>query len=60
MSFHIAGRLFNQLKGLPNHLLLDIGVDAHTVPTRLETTLTRPDVFYQTQAAARSRSAARL
>jgi hypothetical protein len=41
------GRLYGNLRDLPDHLLVDIGVDPRRVPTRLEDDLSRPDVFYQ-------------
>ena len=52
------GRLYRNLKDLPDHLLLDIGVDPRDVPTRAGEADTRPDVLWQDAAAVTFRTAA--
>jgi uncharacterized protein YjiS (DUF1127 family) len=52
------GRLYRDLKDLPDHLLLDIGVDPRNVPVRGEGGIARPDLLYQELTAAALRTAA--
>jgi uncharacterized protein YjiS (DUF1127 family) len=40
------GRLYRSLQDLPDHLLLDIGVDPRNVPTRAEGVIARPDLVF--------------
>jgi hypothetical protein len=49
----------SNLKDLPDHILLDIGVDPRAVPTLLSEELARPDVFYQSLTAAVARNTAK-
>ena len=53
------GRLYRGLKDLPDHLLLDIGVDPRDVPTRAGEAGTRPDVLWQDAAAMGFRTVAK-
>jgi uncharacterized protein YjiS (DUF1127 family) len=52
-------RLYRSLKDLPDHLLLDIGVDPRDVPTQTEGEIARPDLVYSGPAAMGFRTAAR-
>jgi uncharacterized protein YjiS (DUF1127 family) len=53
------GRLYRSLKDLPDHLLLDIGVDPRDVPARTETLIARPDLAFKRIGAAGLRTAAK-
>jgi uncharacterized protein YjiS (DUF1127 family) len=53
------GRLYRNLKDLPDHLLLDIGVDPRDVPARAEGVIARPDLVYLGVNAAGLRTAAK-
>jgi uncharacterized protein YjiS (DUF1127 family) len=53
------GRLYNSLKDLPDHLLLDIGVDPRNVPTSTEGEIARPDLVHRGLGAMGFRTAAR-
>jgi hypothetical protein len=53
------GRLYRSLKDLPDHLLLDIGVDPRDVPARTEGVIARPDLVYLGVNAAGLRTAAK-
>jgi uncharacterized protein YjiS (DUF1127 family) len=53
------GRLYRSLKDLPDHLLLDIGVDPRDVPTKTEGGIARTDLAYSGPAAMRFRTAAK-
>jgi uncharacterized protein YjiS (DUF1127 family) len=53
------GRLYRNLKDLPDHLLLDIGVDPRDVPARTEAQIARPDLVNIGTAAALNRTAAK-
>jgi uncharacterized protein YjiS (DUF1127 family) len=53
------GRLYRSLKDLPDHLLLDIGVDPRDVPARGEGEIAQPELVYAGQGAMRIRMAAK-
>jgi uncharacterized protein YjiS (DUF1127 family) len=53
------GRLYRSLKDLPDHLLLDIGVDPRDVPVRGEGETARPDLVYSGPGAMGFRSVAK-
>ncbi len=53
------GRLYRDLKDLPDYLLLDIGVDPRDVPVRAEEGSARPEVLWREAAAVRFRTEAR-
>ena len=54
------GRLYRDLKDLPDHLLLDIGVDPRDVPVRTEEAGARPEVFWRDATSVNFRTAAKL
>ena len=41
------GRRHRSLKNLPDHLLLDIGIDPRNVPTNTEQEIARPDMAHR-------------
>jgi uncharacterized protein YjiS (DUF1127 family) len=53
------GRMYRSLKDLPDHLLLDIGVDPRNVPVRTEGVIARPDLVYLGVNAAGLRTVAK-
>jgi hypothetical protein len=53
------GRLYRDLKSLPDHLLLDIGVDPRDVPLSGEIGIARPDLVSSGQGAMGFRTAAK-
>jgi uncharacterized protein YjiS (DUF1127 family) len=53
------GRLCRNLKDLPDHLLLDIGVDPRDVPVSAEGEIARPDFVYSGPGAMGFRTAAK-
>jgi hypothetical protein len=53
------GRLYKNLKDLPDHLLLDIGVDPRDVPVSGEGGIARPDLAYLGLGAMEFRTAAK-
>jgi uncharacterized protein YjiS (DUF1127 family) len=53
------GRLYRNLKDLPDHLLLDIGVDPRDVPVNGEGGIARPDLVYAGPGAMGFRTAAK-
>ena len=53
------GRLYRDLIDLPDHLLLDIGVDPRSVPSSADDVIARPDLLYTGPAAAVFRTAAK-
>ncbi len=52
-------RPYTDLKSLPDHLLLDIGVDPRSVPCSADDVIARPDLLYTGPAAAVFRTAAK-
>jgi uncharacterized protein YjiS (DUF1127 family) len=40
------GRLYKDLRNLPDHLLLDIGIDPRDVPNRTDGVIARPDLAH--------------
>ena len=52
-------RLYKDLKNLPDHLLLDIGIDPRRTPLSLDEAIARPDVAHGGLVAAQHRSAAK-
>jgi uncharacterized protein YjiS (DUF1127 family) len=53
------GRLYRSLKDLPDHLLLDIGVDPRDVPVSGEGEIARPDLAFKGGSATGLRTAAK-
>jgi uncharacterized protein YjiS (DUF1127 family) len=53
------GRIYRSLKDLPDHLLLDIGVDPRNVPTRTEGEIARPDLVHHGLGAMGFRTSAK-
>ena len=53
------GRLYRQLKDLPDYLLLDIGVDPREVPVRVEAAGVGPDLLHGGLAARVFRTVAK-
>jgi uncharacterized protein YjiS (DUF1127 family) len=53
------GRLYRNLKDLPDHLLLDIGVDPRDVPVSAEGGIARPDLAFSGLGAMGFRTAAK-
>jgi uncharacterized protein YjiS (DUF1127 family) len=53
------GRFYRSLKRLPDHLLLDIGVDPRDVPVNGEGETARPDLALTGLAARMFRTAAK-
>ena len=53
------GRLYRNLKDLPDHLLLDIGVDPRDVPASGDGEIARPDLVYSGLGAMGFRTAAK-
>jgi hypothetical protein len=53
------GRLYRSLKDLPDHLLLDIGVDPRDVPVSAEGGIARSDLVYSGPAAMAFRTVAK-
>jgi uncharacterized protein YjiS (DUF1127 family) len=53
------GRLYRGLRDLPDHLLLDIGVDPRDVPVRAEGAVARPDSAYSGLGVVEFRTAAK-
>jgi uncharacterized protein YjiS (DUF1127 family) len=53
------GRLYKDLRNLPDHLLLDIGIDPRDVPKNAGAMIDRPDLAQSGFAAAELRTAAK-
>jgi hypothetical protein len=53
------GRLYRNLKDLPDHLLLDIGVDPRDVLSGVDEVIARPDLLWQDAAATSFRTVAK-
>ena len=53
------GRLYAELKDLPDHLLLDIGIDPRNVPQSLDEAIARQDLVHGSVVAAQYRAAAK-
>ena len=53
------GRLYGGLKDLPDHLLLDIGVDPRDVPAQAECEIARSDLMYARPGARGFRNVAK-
>ena len=52
------GRLHTQLKDLPDHLLLDIGIDPRSAPISVHEAIARPDFAHGGVVRANLRTAA--
>ena len=52
-------RRYNELKALPDRLLLDIGVDPRNVPFNVATEIARPDLVHSGPATAAFRTIAK-
>ncbi len=52
-------RQYTQLKELPDHLLLDIGVDPRSAPVSLQEAIARPDYAHGGVVLAHARTVAR-
>ncbi len=52
-------RNYNELKALPDHLLLDIGVDPRNVPFNVVREIARPDLTHSGPATAAFRTNAK-
>jgi uncharacterized protein YjiS (DUF1127 family) len=52
-------RNYNELKALPDHLLLDIGVDPRDVPFNVAGEIARPDLAHSGPATATFRTIAK-
>jgi hypothetical protein len=53
------GSLYTALKILPDHLLLDIGLDPRSAPVSLEEAIARPDFAHGSVVLAKGRIAAK-
>lgn len=53
------GRLYRELKDLPDYLLLDIGVDPRDVPGGAEEVGSRPELLWKDETAMSFRTAAK-
>ncbi len=53
------GRLYKDLRNLPDHLLLDIGIDPRGAPLSLDEAIARPDLAHGGVVAAKHRAAAK-
>jgi hypothetical protein len=53
------GRLYRDLKNLPDHLLLDIGIDPRNVPGNTEAEIARPDLVHRGVGATVFRTVAK-
>jgi uncharacterized protein YjiS (DUF1127 family) len=53
------GRLYRNLKDLPDHLLLDIGVDPRDVPVSGKREIARPDLAFSGLGATGFRTVAK-
>jgi uncharacterized protein YjiS (DUF1127 family) len=53
------GRLYRSLKDLPDHLLLDIGVDPRDVPGNSDQVNARPELLWHGATAKTSRTTAK-
>ncbi len=53
------GRQYSELKELPDHLLLDIGIDPRCAPVSLQEAIARPDYAHGGVVLAHARTVAR-
>ena len=53
------GRLYTGVKNLPDHLLLDIGIDPRSTPLSLDEAIARPDLAHGGVVGAQHRAAAK-
>ena len=56
---HAQGRLYRDLRDLPDYLLLDIGVDPRDVPVRAGEVGARPDLLWHDATVMSFRKAAK-
>lgn len=55
----VQERLYTELKDLPDHLLIDIGIDPRSVPLSLNEAIARPDLAHGGVVTAHGRVAAK-